>query len=318
MPTQPTGVADAAPVAGTVTEMDVLLRPSPDLATTTTADPGTAGTTLAVTTGAAVNRSGAAGGFYIRVIGTSGIAEIMLVTAGGATNSWTVTRGQMGTTGVAHSIGATVNLMVGVQRVEPVEATPIVTFKGRTGTFRIPGRAGTTGQNLLALHNATGSSVLVDVEKVMIDLAQTAAAGVAPTVAPPILRAARFTALPTGGTAPVKVPEDTSMASNASLTLWQDAQTDGVIATTALAVTVNPANSFLVQEFAPRILVVGTSASTFYEPFDRTVFFEDESVAITLRPLEGLLVRAEYTLATQNPTTNVWTVTARWTEYRTT
>jgi hypothetical protein len=312
MPTQPTGVTDTAPAVG-ITEVDVALRPSPDLITTTTADPGTSGTTLAVTSGVAVNRSAASGGFYIRVIGTSGIAEIMLVTAGGATNSWTVTRGQFGTTGVAHSVGATVALMVGVQRVEPVEATPIITYKGRAATFRTPGRAGTTGAVLFTLQNASGSTVLVDIEKMHIDLLQTAAAGQAPTVLSPVIRAFRFTATPTGGTALSKTPEDSSMASNASVVATGDASADGTSSGTALAVA---STGTITEEFGPRVLVVGTSASTFYEPFDRTVFFEDENVAITVRAGEGVGVRLDYTLATANPATNFWLVDARWTEYR--
>ena len=311
MPTQPTGVTDA-PEASGVVDIDVLLRPSPDLLTTTTADPGTSGTTLAVTNGAAVNRSAATGNFYVRVIGTSGTAEIMLVTAGGNTNSWTVTRGQLGTTGVAHSVGATVQLMVGVQRVEPVEATPIVTYMGRVATFRTPTRAATS-QNIFAIHNATGSTVLVDVEKISIDWVTTAAAGVAPTVIPAIVRAYRFTAVPTNGTALTKVPEDTSLSSNSAVTVWGDASADGTGSATTLTVT---AGNILIQEYAPRILVVGTSASTFYEPFDKTTFFEDENVAITLRALEGLLIRLDTAVAP--PTTNFAVVNCRWTEYRTT
>lgn len=309
MPTQPTGVVDNAPATGNV-EVDVLLRPSPDLFTTTTADPGTSGTTLAVTSGAAVNRSGATGGFYVRVLGTSGVPEIMLVTAGGNTNSWTVTRGQYGTTGVAHSSGATVSLMVGVQRVEPVEATPIITYKGRVSTFRTPARVATS-QNLFAIHNATGSTVLVDVEKIAVDWVSTAAAGVAPTVIPGIMRAYRFTAVPTNGTTLTKVPEDTALASNSAVTVWGDASADGTGSATTLTVT---AGSIITQEYVPRTLVVGTSASTFYEPFDRTEFFTDESVAITLRPLEGLLMRLDS--AANNVATNFCIISARWTEYR--
>lgn len=311
MPTQPTGVADAAPVAGTVTEMDVLLRPSPDLATTTTADPSTGGTTLAVTNGAAVNRAAHTGGFYVRVMGTSGVAEIMLVTAGGNTNSWTVTRGQLGTSGVAHSVGATVSLMVGVQRVEPVEATPIVTYKGRVSTFRTPGRAGTAGAKLFALHNATGSTVVVDIEKITVDLVATVIKAV--TVLPPIIRAVRFTAVPTNGTTLTKVPEDTSLASNSAVTVWGDASADSTLSGTALTITLTPGSNTVTQEFAPRLI---TAAG--YEMFDRTTFFEDEGVAITLRPLEGLCVFLDYTLTTQNVATDMWIVGARWTEYRVT
>jgi hypothetical protein len=307
MPTQPTGVADAAPVAGTVTEVDVLLRPSPDLVTTTTADPSTGGTTLAVTNGAAVNRAGHAGGFYIRVIGTSGVPEIMLVTAGGATNSWTVTRGQMGTTGVAHSVGATVSLMVGVQRVEPVEASPIVTYKGRVSTFKTLGRAGTTGQKIFALHNASGSTVIADVEKITVDCMQTAAR----VVEQPLVRLWRFTAVPTNGSSITKTPEDSAISYNSSIKKWQDASADNTGSGTTLTVTL-PAGTILASSWGPRALtLVG------YEQFDRETFFEDEGVAITLRAGEGICVFLDYTAATANPVTDKWVVSCRWTEYRT-
>lgn len=51
------------------------------------------------------------------------------------------------------------------QYVVPVQDR-IVSYRGRAGTFRIPGRAGTTGQKLFSIHNATGSTVLVDVEQI--------------------------------------------------------------------------------------------------------------------------------------------------------
>lgn len=316
MPTRPTGVTDAAASTGVV-GVDVLERPSPDLITTTTADPSTGGTTLAVTSGAAVNRAGDTGGFKVRVIGTSGIAEIMLVTAGGNTNSWTVTRGQDGTTGVAHSVGATVAMIVGVQRVEPVNATNIVTYKGRVASFRTPGRAGTTGQKVFALHNATASTVLVDIEKVMIDLYSSAATGTVGTTIPPIIRACRFTAVPTNGTNLTKVPEDSSLASNSAVTVWGDASADGTGSTTTLTITI-PANTVLTQEYAPKRVwgTTGTGTNPWYEPFDRTTFFEDESVAITLRALEGIVLFIDYTVAAANPTTDFWLVSCRWTEYR--
>lgn len=306
MPTDPTGVTNAAPVAGTVVLADVLLRPSPDLVTTTTADPGTAGTTLAVTDNTLVNPGGDASGFYVRVIGTSGTSEIMLVTAGGNTNSWTVTRGRYGTTGVAHSIGATVAMMVGVQRVENVEASRIVTYKGRVSTFKTLGRAGTTGQKVFAIHNASGSNIIVDVEKVLVDVMQTAAR----VVEPPLVRMWKFTAVPTGGNAITKVPEDSAMSSNANVTTWQDSSADNTGSGTTLTITL-PAGTVLSSSWGARALTL-----TGYEQFDREVFFEDEDAALTLRAGEGVAVFLDYTVATANPVTDKWAISARWTEYR--
>ncbi len=304
MADEPVYIAEGTPAATSV-GVDVVVRPSPSNTTTTTGDPGVGGTTLAVTANA---KFPATNNYKVRVIGTSGVAEVMLVTAGAGTNSWTVTRGQDGTTGVAHSVGATVSLMVGVQRVEPADASKIVTYKGRASTFRTPGLAGTTGQKLLALHNATGSTVLVDVERITVDLHQTVIKAV--TVAPPFIRVHRFTAVPTGGAALGKVAEDTALASNSALTAWQGASADGT--GVALNVTI-PAANMITQEQAPRLI---TAAG--YEPSDRIEFFAGEGNFITLRALEGVVLNLDYTLATQNPITDMWSAALRWSEYRTT
>ncbi|MDQ3326852.1 MAG: hypothetical protein M3529_14390, partial [Actinomycetota bacterium] len=42
-------------------------------------------------------------------------------------------------------------------------------YTGRAATFRTPGRAAVS-HKILALHNATGSAVVVDVRKITIDL----------------------------------------------------------------------------------------------------------------------------------------------------
>ena len=305
MPLREIWIPENSPVS-TSTPIDVIDRASPDVFTTTTADPGSGGTTLAVTANA---KFPGTNGYRVRVEN-----EHMLVTAGAGSNSWTVTRGVDGTTAVAHSSGVVVAQVVGVQRVEPVEASRNVTYMGRAATFRIPGRAGTAGQKVFAIHNSTTSTVLVDVEKIAIDVVATAAAGVAPTIVPPVIRAQRFTAVPTNGTALAKVPENTGLSSNAQVTCWQDASADGTSSGTALTITL-PASQILVQEYTPRILVIGTSASSFYEMFDKTTFFEDEGVAITLRALEGLAIFLDYTVATANPTSTFWIVSTRWTEY---
>jgi len=199
---------------------------------------------------------------------------------------------------------------VGANTVHDQYTIPIderaISFHGRFQTFRIPGRAGTTGQKLAALHNATGSPVLVDVNRVTVDLAMTAAKAV--TVLPPIIRLSRFTALPTGGSIGFKAKIDTTETSDANLTVLQDAASDGTSSATQLAVTV-PLGNVLSQEFAPRLI---TAAG--YEMADRLTFFEGET-RITLRALEGLTVELIYNLATMNPITDMWIVGFDWAEY---
>lgn len=79
--------------------------------TTTTADPGTSGTSLAVVDGSVF--SSLDGRFpYAVVISTDGTdREVVYVTAR-STNTLTVTRGRDGTSGVAHAVGSTVDHML--------------------------------------------------------------------------------------------------------------------------------------------------------------------------------------------------------------
>lgn len=185
-------------------------------------------------------------------------------------------------------------------------ATPesTATFRGRATTFRTPGRAGTAGQKLFALHNASGSTKIVHINAVTVDLFQTVIKAV--TVAPPVIRIHRFTAIPTNGTALTKVSKDTGLSTNGSITAWGDASADGTGSGTTLTVTI-PSNSCLSQEYAPRLI---TAAG--YEMFDRTEMVVGYD--IVLRALEGIVVNLDYTLATQNPTTDMWIVGCDWWE----
>lgn len=297
MPSRPVGVTDVATGVGVV-EVETIERSSPDVRTTTTADPGAGGVSLAVTLR---DKFPQAGSFKIKVED-----EVMLVTAGHGTGagSFTVTRGQDGTTAVAHAIGVTVALAVAVQRVSPIDERQI-SYLGRVATFKTLGRAGTTGQKIFAIHNATGSKVLVDVDRITVDVMQTAAK----VIEPPAVRLWKFTAVPTNGSGITKVPEDSALASSASVTVWQDSSADNTGSATTLTVTL-PAGTFLSQTWAARALtLVG------YEQFDREYFLDGEGEKLTLRPLEGLCVFLDYGVAGANPVTDKWLVTCRWVEY---
>jgi hypothetical protein len=318
LPGAPPGVTDAAEAAGVIS-VAAIATSSPDIVTTTTADPGTAGTTLALTNRQFNGTVGTAdANYYISVIGSSGVREIMLVTGGGGAGagSLNVTRAQMGTTAVAHSVGAKVAKMIWVQQVHPVDGSKEISYLGMVSTFDTLGRAGTVGQKLLALHNATGSTVLVDVYGIKVDLVQAAGAGQLMTVLGTKIRLWKFTAVPTNGTVLTKVPRDSALASKSTLTVWGDASADTVNSVSALTITL-PAGTFALSEFAPRMLLAAATptAVTFYEPFDGTNYLSDPSQAITLRPLEGLCVFLDYTVATGNPTTNHWVGSLQWTEY---
>jgi hypothetical protein len=177
-------------------------------------------------------------------------------------------------------------------------------FMGRAGTFRTPGRAGTTGQKLLSIHNATGSSVQVFVDGITVDLVQTVIKAV--TVIPPIVRLWAVTVLPTNGTALTKNKVGGVGSTSSSVTVLGDASADGTNSGTALTATL-PAGTILTQEFAPRFV---TAAG--YEMADRIEFLG--STPITLGALQGLVLFLDYTVATANPTTDMWVATVSWSE----
>lgn len=178
----------------------------------------------------------------------------------------------------------------------------IESFSGRAATFRIAGAAGTSGQNLFSLFNAAGSAVIVDLETVAFDVYQTAAR----VVEPPVARLYRVTAAPTGGAALPKVAMDSAQSSSASVALLQGASAEK--GTTAITATV-AASGLITQEVVARALtLVG------YEQFDRTEFINDQR-PVTLRAGEGVVLRLDYSVATSNPVTDMYIVTARWSEY---
>ncbi len=179
-----------------------------------------------------------------------------------------------------------------------------VLFKGRASTFNTPGRAGTAGQKILSLHNASGSPVTITINKVLIDSSMTVVKAV--TVAPPIVRLWKVTVLPTNGTALSKNKIGGTSTSNAAVTVLGDASADNTGSVSALTATL-PAGTILSQEYAPRII---TGAG--YEMADRMEFLGDTT--ITLAALEGVVVFLDYVLATQNPTTDRWIASIEWTE----
>lgn len=178
-----------------------------------------------------------------------------------------------------------------------------VLFKGRANTFNIPGRAGTTGQKILSIWNA-GSNVKVYVNKAIVDLAQTVVKAV--TVAPFPIRMYKVVVAPTNGTVATKNKIGGTTTSHADVTVRGDASADNTGSATTLTATL-PAGAIITQEFAPRLI---TAAG--YEMADRIEFFQDS--VVELLSGEGLVMHLEYTLATQNPTTDRWIAGIEWSE----
>lgn len=192
----------------------------------------------------------------------------------------------------------------GDQYVVPV-FDRVTSFAGRAASFRIPGNAAVS-QTLVTLHNATGSTVLINVNRVLVDVTSTAVKATA-LVQPPVIRIYRITALPTGGAAMNKVGFDSTQTSSASVTCLQGASADR----TGVAITATvPTTTRMAQVPAPRL---ATFAG--FEVLDPIVFFEGPS-DVTLRALEGIAVVLEDAVVTTgNPATDWWTVMVDFEEF---
>lgn len=173
----------------------------------------------------------------------------------------------------------------------------------RANTFRTPGRAGTTGQNIFAIHNATGATGKVLINEIDVDITATVVKAV--TVLPPVVRIWKVTVLPTNGTAVTKVPLDSSYTSSNNVTVFQDASADGTSSASALTATL-PAGTVIDEQFAPRLITAVGDEGSYSVKFDLE--------GLTLNALEGVVVFLDYVLATQNPVTDMWTVSCDWTE----
>jgi hypothetical protein len=172
-------------------------------------------------------------------------------------------------------------------QILPVNTDPkrIISFHGRSCSFKTPGRAATS-QKILSIHNATASAVLVDVQRIRVDVLNTAVKAV--TIAVPVIRAVRYTTVQTNGTVLAKGTIDSSQSSNASVTVTGDASADGTLSGTTLTLT----------------------------PIMDTVEFFLGDTDITLRPLEGLAVFLESAVVTTGiPATDFYIASVDWVEY---
>lgn len=288
MPSDPVWIDEGA-AASTKSPIDVGQRGSPDLVTTTTADPGASGTTLAVTSAA---RFPSVDGFKVRVEG-----EVMLVTAGAGTTSWTVTRAVDNTSAVAHAAGVTVALVVGVQRVSPVSERS-VSAQVLVAAFRTLGNAATP-QNLFSIENAAASKVLVAIRRLTVDMDATAVL----TAVAPQFKTSRPTALPTGGTTLVKVPLDTALASSASVVCRGATASDGGAATAITAT----AGTFAWSQSLMRLhTAVGQVLPDEFSLLPREI----DTDPMVLRAGEALLVQVVAAAAASNAATNHYNVRA--------
>jgi hypothetical protein len=192
---------------------------------------------------------------------------------------------------------------VAEQYVIPISER-VASFKGMATSFRMPGRAA-TAQNLFAIFNASGSTVLVAVRRLSFQMDVTTAL----TAVAKQIKTSRITAVPTNGTALSKVAVDSAQTSSANVTVWNDASADGTSSATTLTATPGTAGW---QQFAMRM---HTAAGQ--------VLMDDEAVVpllsaddpVILRASEGLLVSVVAAATTSNPTTDQMIVQCMFEEF---
>jgi hypothetical protein len=230
------------------------------------------------------------------VIATDELATIN----GGAVAGFKVQRTKpgFGVDGVLRDVSAQFGLPVNI------DSQRVITFKGRSCSFKNPGRAAVS-QKILSIHNAVGSTVIVDINRMRVDMLGTVVKAV--TVVPPVIRIVRYTTVQTGGTVLAKGTLKTALTSNASVTVTGDASADGTLSGTTLTLT---PTSTLAQAYAPRIL-----SAVGYELIDTVEFFLGET-DITLAAGEGLAVFLDAaTVTTGIPATDAYIASVDWAEY---
>jgi len=175
--------------------------------------------------------------------------------------------------------------------------------KGLVATFRTLGSA-TTPQNIFTIENVVGSTILVGIRRLTIQMDTTVALAAVASQ----FKTSRPTALPTGGTVLTKLTFDTTLTSSASV-IVRGATAADAGAATAITAT---AGAVGWHQFAQRL---HTAAGQ--------VILEDESLIpglcetdpIVLRAGQALLVQIVQATAANNAATNHHVVNCAWEEY---
>lgn len=181
----------------------------------------------------------------------------------------------------------------------------VPSFKGMATSFRTPGRAATT-QNIFSIYNTTGSSVLVAVRRISIQMDATA---VLISVAKQI-KTTRQTTAPTNGTSLTKVPFDSALSSAANVEVRGDASADGTLSGTTLTAT--PSANIGWSQFVMRMHTAVGQVILDDNPCVPTLCEDDP---VILRANEGLLIGVVATATTSNPATDHMIVNCMFEEF---
>lgn len=189
---------------------------------------------------------------------------------------------------------------VGGNTVEEQYVIPIgervASYKGMVSSFRTLGSAATP-QNLFTASNTTGSSVILAVRRLVVQMDATAVL----TAVSPQFKVSRASGAPSGGTALTKVPFDTSLSSSGNVSFLGATASDGGAATAITAT----AGTTGWQQFAFRL---HTAVGQVLIPDETLIPVLCADDPIYLRANEHLVVQLVATAGTSNPATNHYVV----------
>ncbi len=171
-------------------------------------------------------------------------------------------------------------------------------------SFRTLGAAALT-QNLFTLENSAGSTLLLAVRRMTVQLDATA---VLAAVAP-VIKTSRLAALPTGGTTLTKVAFDTAAPTPAATTIARGATASDGGGATAITAT---AGTPMWSQFTMRMHTLVGQVAMEDQSLVPTVAQEDPLI---LRAGEAILVQIVAAATTSNPVTNHWVVNCMVEEY---
>lgn len=170
-------------------------------------------------------------------------------------------------------------------------------------TFRILG-SGTMTQNLFTLENTTGSTKIVKIRRLSVQIDALSAL----TTFMPIIKTSRTTAIPTGGTVLVKVQFDTgNVASVSNVIVRAGNATDGGGGTAINALPyIAGWQQYCQRAFTTAGQILGIDNNVLSE---LVVDYD-----LVLRANEAIVVQVVAPSPTSNPTTNHYLVNCVWEE----
>jgi hypothetical protein len=178
--------------------------------------------------------------------------------------------------------------------------TRTISCVGMASTFRTLGNAAAL-QNIFSIENSAGSTVLVSVKNISVEMDATSAL----TANMPLVKLSRPTALPTGGTVLSKGVTDSTKSSSSAVIVRGATASDGGAATAITAT----AGTMLRADYSMRLHTLAGQVLSL--PHELII----SGSPIILRANEALLVVVDGVVTTGNPATNHWQVDVVWEEY---